>query len=91
MKKFGTQATVVGALAGSAFGLGAGVANAADSVPTPTGITWSIDRPDWDDDWRGPRWDERRWDGPRYWTGPQNGACAWVPPAVSAWVPPAVC
>ncbi|MCT7659945.1 hypothetical protein [Mycobacterium deserti] len=90
MKKIG-EAAIVGALAVTALGVGAGVANADEAIASSAGNAWAIDRPDWDDDWRGPKWDDRRWDGPRYWNGPQYGNCAWVPPAVSMWVPPAVC
>jgi hypothetical protein len=92
MKKNGAQAAIVGALAFTALGLGSGVANADQPVPTSPGMTWKLDRDDdwddwddWDDrEWRG--WDGPRWDGPRYY-----GPCVWVPPAVSMWVPPAVC
>ncbi|MGE2719840.1 hypothetical protein [Mycolicibacterium celeriflavum] len=93
VKKIGVQAGLVGALAFSALGLGAGVAGADDAVPTTPGMTWKLDK--WDD-WHD--WDKRRgprgphWNGPAYWDGPYyGGPCAWVPPAVSAWVPPAAC
>ena len=86
MKKIATGAAI-GAWAVTALGLGAGVANADEAVAESPGKSWATDRPDrdWDDDWRGPKWDNRRWNGPQY------GNCAWVPPAVSMWVPPAVC
>lgn len=87
----GAQTALVGALAFTALGIGAGVANADEPVPGTPGLTWKLDRDwdDWDDrGWRGPP----PWAGPRYWDGPQyGGPCAWVPPAVSIWVPPAVC
>lgn len=91
VNRIGVQAALVGALAVTALGVGAGVANAEQHTPSSPGMTWKLDK-DWDDwdDWdkpgRGPRWD-----GPAYWNGPQYGHCAWVPPAVSMWVPPAVC
>jgi hypothetical protein len=89
-KKIGASAALTGAMAVTALGVGAGLANAEQPVPSSPGMTWKLDRDDWDDwdDWRGPR--GPRWDGPRYW-GPPAGACVWVPPAVSMWVPPAVC
>lgn len=88
VKKVGVQVGLVGALAFTALGVGAGVANA--EVPSAPGMTWKLDkwddRHDWDDR-RGPRWN-----GPAYWNGPHyGGPCAWVPPAVSMWVPPAAC
>lgn len=90
VKKIGVQAGLVGALAFTALGVGAGVANAEEAVPTAPAVTWKIDKWDHWDDWdkrRGPRWD-----GPGYWNGPHyGGPCVWVPPAVSGWVPPAVC
>jgi hypothetical protein len=87
VKKFGAEAALVGALAFTALGIGTGVANAEQPVPSTPGMTWKLDN-DWDD-WDD--WDDRGWDGPRYWGGPQYGPCVWVPPAVSMWVPPAVC
>ena len=91
VKNIGAQAALVGALGFTALGLGAGVANAEQPVPSAPGVAWKLDKwddwDDWDKPGRGPRWD-----GPQYWNGPQYaGACAWVPPAVSMWVPPAVC
>jgi hypothetical protein len=90
VKKIGAEASIVGALAVTALGLGTGVANADQPVPSSPGVTWKLDNDwdDWDDDWDDRGW--RRWDGPR-WDGPHWGHCAWVPPAVSMWVPPAVC
>jgi hypothetical protein len=85
MKKTGAQAAIVGALAFTALGLGSGVASADQPVPTTPGMTWKLDRDDWedwDDGWRG---------GPR-WNGPPAAPCGagyWVPPAVWQWVPPA--
>ncbi|MEO3760644.1 hypothetical protein ABGB19_20455 [Mycobacterium sp. B14F4] len=88
VKKIGAQAALVGALGFTALGVGAGVANAEQPLPSTPGMSWKLDK-DWDD-WDDRGW--RRWDEPRYWNGPQyGGACAWVPPAVSMWVPPAVC
>jgi hypothetical protein len=88
VKKIGAQGAIVGALAFTALGLGSGVANADQSLPTSPGMTWKLDRDDdwddWDGDWRG----GPRWNGPGYYG---NGPCVWVPPAVSMWVPPAVC
>jgi hypothetical protein len=92
VKKIGAQSAIVGALAFTALGLGSGVANADQPVPTSPGMTWKLDRDDdwddwdddWDDGWRG----GPRWNGPGYYG---NGPCVWVPPAVSMWVPPAVC
>jgi hypothetical protein len=91
MKRIGAEAAVVSALAFTAIGMGAGVASADQTLPATPGMTWKLDKPhwndwdDWDDDgWRG----GARWDGPGYYG---NGACVWVPPAVSMWVPPAVC
>jgi hypothetical protein len=92
MKNIGVQAAIVGALSFTALGLGSGVANADQPVPTSPGMTWKLDRDDdwddwdddWDDGWRG----GPRWNGPGYYG---NGPCVWVPPAVSMWVPPAVC
>ena len=89
----GVPAALVGALAFTAVGAGAGVASAEQPVPSTAGMTWKLDK-DWDDwdDWDDRGWRGPRWDGPRYWDGPQyGGACVWVPPAVSMWVPPAVC
>jgi hypothetical protein len=88
VKKVGGQTAIVGALAFTALGLGVGVANADQPVPTSPGMTWKLDR-DWDDDWddgwrRGPRWDG--WNGP---PAAPCGAGVWVPPAVWQWVPPA--
>jgi hypothetical protein len=92
VKRIGARTAIVGALAFTVLGLGAGVANADQQLPSTPGMTWKLvndddEWEDWDDDWnrgwRGPRWDG--WDGPRY------GGCVWVPPAVSQWVPPAVC
>ena len=93
VKKIGIQAGIVGALTFAGLGVGAGVANAEQSLPNSPGMTWKLDK-DWDDwdDWDDRRWRGPRWEDPRYWNGPQyGGACVWVPPAVSAWVPPAVC
>lgn len=92
VKKIGAQAGIVGALAFTALGLGSGVANADQPVPTSPGMTWKLDRDDdwdgwgggWDGGWRG----GPGWNGPAYYW---NGPCVWVPPAVSMWVPPAVC
>jgi hypothetical protein len=92
VKKIGTQATIVGALAFTALGFGSGVANADQPVPSSPGMTWKLDRPhwdDWDDDWDDGWGGGPRWDGPGYYYG--SGPCVWVPPAVSMWVPPAVC
>lgn len=92
VKKIGVQAGLVGALAFTALGVGAGVANAEPAAPSTPGMTWKLDKWDhWDHHWdkpgRGPRWE-----GPAYWEGPRyGGPCVWVPPAVSIWVPPAVC
>jgi hypothetical protein len=93
VKKIGAQAAIVGALAFTGLGIGAGVANADQPAPTSPAITWKLDRDDdwddWDDGWRGgPRWDGPGYYGPGYYG---NGPCVWVPPAVSMWVPPAVC
>ena len=41
MTKIVTQSAIVGALAFSAFGVGAGVANADQLVPSSPGMTWS--------------------------------------------------
>jgi hypothetical protein len=84
VKKIGAGAVLVGAMAFPAFGIGSGIANADDVVPNSPGM-WKLDE---GDDWNGGEGrDWRGWDGPRW----NNGACVWVPPAVSAWVPPAVC
>jgi hypothetical protein len=89
VKKIGAQGAIVGALAFTALGLGSGVANADQSLPTSPGMTWKLDRDDdWDGDWRGDWRGGPRWNGPGYYG---NGPCVWVPPAVSMWVPPAVC
>ncbi|WP_094286705.1 hypothetical protein [Mycobacterium lehmannii] len=89
VKKVGVQAGLVGALAFSALGVGAGVANAEEAAPSTPSVTWKLDKwDDWDD------WDKRRgprWDGPAYYGPHYGGPCAWVPPAVSMWVPPAAC
>jgi hypothetical protein len=91
VKKIGVQAGLVGALAFTALGVGAGVANAEEALPSTPGVTWKLDK-DWDD-WRG--WDNPgsgpRWDGPAYYAPQYSGPCVWVPPAVAGWVPPAVC
>ena len=92
VKRVGTGAAIVGALAAASLGIGSGVAAADETIPQGPAVTWKLDRPHphphWDD-WG--RWDDRRWNGWRgdpHWAG---SPCAWVPPAVSAWVPPAVC
>ncbi len=97
MKTIVTQGAIAGALGFAALGVGAGVANADQPMPSSPGMTWKLDKPhwddwdDWDDDWnRG----NRGWNGGQQWNGPGyygNGPCVWVPPAVSMWVPPAVC
>jgi hypothetical protein len=84
-KTIATGATIAGAVAITALGLGAGVANADQPSPNTTGITWKLDRDDDWDDWRGPGW---RWAPP---PPAPVGGCAWVPPVAWPWVPPAVC
>ena len=89
VKKIGTEATIIGALAATALGIASGVAGADQSIPGSPGVAWKLDRHghDWDDwnhrgrDWRG---------GPE-WAAPPApcGAGYWVPPAVWQWVPPA--
>jgi hypothetical protein len=90
MKKIGAQAAIVAALAFTAMGIGSGVANAEQPVPSSPGMTWKLDKPDRDwDDWDD--WDDG-WDGGRGWYGPPAAPCGagyWVPPAVWQWVPPA--
>lgn len=89
VKKIGAAAALASAMALTAVGFGAGLANAEQFAPDSPGITWKLDRhgDHWDHDgWRGPGWN-----APAYWDGPVNNGCAWVPPAVSMWVPPAVC
>jgi hypothetical protein len=80
----------VGALAFTALGVGAGVANADQLAPTSPAMTWKLDRDDdwedWDDDWND------GWRGGPRWNGPAAAPCGagyWVPPAVWQWVPPA--
>jgi hypothetical protein len=87
VKNIGAQAAIVGALAATAMGIGTGVANADQPVPSSPGMTWKLDRDDWED------WDDWNdgWRGGPRWNGPpaQCGAGYWVPPAVWQWVPPA--
>ena len=96
LKKIATDATIAGALAFTAFGLGAGVANADPASPRPAVMTSKLDGFALDD-WGGPG---PGWGygggGPGYGYGGgpgygYGGACAWVPPVVSVWIPPAVC
>jgi hypothetical protein len=94
VKKIGIEATMIGALAFSALGIGSGVASADQTVPSSPGVVWKLDhRPHWNN-WDGEGGEGGDWNG--YWDGwrgpaPYYGNCAWVPPAVSIWVPPAVC
>jgi hypothetical protein len=90
VKKFGTEAALVGALAFTALGISTGAANAEQSVPATPGVTWKLDN-NWDDGDDNDEWRAPGWDVPNYWEVPQYGACAWVPPALSMWVPPAAC
>ena len=98
MKKIVTQSAIVGALAFTALGVGAGVANADQLVPSSPGMTWKLDRDDdwedWDGDWNRGDWNRNwndGWRGGPGWNGPPAacGAGVWVPPAVWQWVPPA--
>lgn len=100
LKKIVTQGAIAGALGFTALGVGAGVANADQPIPSSPGMTWKLDNDDWDDwdDWNRGDWNRgdwnRGWNGGPQWNGPGyygNGPCVWVPPAVSMWVPPAVC
>ena len=102
MKKFGAGLTIAGAMAFTALGMGAGVANADQPVPSTPGMTWKLDHGhghwgggDWGggDDWGGGGWNGGGWNGGGWNGGYGYGGCgvgAWVPPAVSVWVPPAV-
>jgi hypothetical protein len=88
VKKIGAGAAISGALAFAALGLSAGVANADQPVPATPGISWKLDRHDWDD-WRDR---DDYWRGGPGWNGPPAAPCGagyWVPPAVWQWVPPA--
>ena len=89
MKKFGAEAAIAGALAFSALGMGSGVANADQPLPSTPGMTWKLDNDDDDDweDWDGD-WNRGNWNGGWQGQGP-CGAGYWVPPAVWQWVPPA--
>jgi hypothetical protein len=89
LKRIGAGATIAGALAFTALGLGSGVSNADQPLPTGPGITWKLDR---DDDWEDwDRWNRGRgWYEPGWRAAPVCGAGVWVPPAVWQWVPPAV-
>jgi len=93
MKKIGAQATIAGALAFTALGMDAGVANADQPVPSTPGMTWKLDNDDdwedWDGDWNR---DWNGWRGGPQWYAPPAAPCGagyWVPPAVWQWVPPA--
>ena len=91
MKKLGVEAAVVSALAFTftGMGIGAGIANADQAVPSNPGMTWKLGHGHgWD--WDGDDWDEG-WRGGPVWQAPPApcGAGYWVPPAVWQWVPPA--
>jgi hypothetical protein len=104
MKKIGAGLTIAGALAFTALGMGAGVANADQPVPSTPGMTWKLDHGwhghgggDWGGgDWGGGGWNGGGWNGGGWngggWNGGYGAPCGagvWVPPAVWAWVPPA--
>ena len=85
LKTIATGATIAGALAFTALGVGAGVANADPASPHPVVMTSKLDGFALDD-WGGPGWGGGG--GPGYGYG---GACAFVPPVVAVWIPPAAC
>jgi hypothetical protein len=102
--KIATDTTIAGALAFTAFGLGAGVANADPASPNPAVMTskldgfalddWGGPGPGWGYGGGGPGYGYGYGGGPGYGYGGgpgYGGACAWVPPVVSVWIPPAVC
>jgi len=87
LKTIATGATIAGALAFTALGVGAGVANADPASPHPVVMTSKLDGFAVND-WGGPGYGYGG--GPGYGYG-YGGACAFVPPVVAVWIPPAAC
>ena len=93
LKTIATGATIAGALAFTALGVGAGVANADPASHHPVVMTSKLDGFALDD-WGGPGWGGGGGPGYGYGGGPgygYGGACAFVPPVVAVWIPPAAC
>jgi hypothetical protein len=88
LKTIAAEATIAGALAFTALGFGAGMANADPPSHDVAATAWKLDDFEWDD-WEGPGWGPGWRGGPGWGWG--WGGCAWIPPAVAWWVPPAVC
>ena len=93
LKTIATGATIAGALAFTALGVGTGVANADPASPHPAVMTSKLDGFALDD-WGGRGWGGGGGPGYGYGGGPgygYGGACAFVPPVVAVWIPPAAC
>ena len=105
LKRIAAGGAIAGALAFTSLGLATGVANADAPSPHPA-VPVSDLNGFAVDNWGygpgygpGPGWAG----GPGYGWGPAGygpgygygggygGACAWIPPFVSAWIPPVVC
>ena len=91
LKKIAAGATIAGALAFTGVGLATGVANADTPSPHPAVPMSYFDGfplDNWGYGPYGPGY------GPGYGSAPgygSGGACAWIPPFVSAWIPPVAC